>query len=98
MPVCSIFPRYAGGQINPDTEYNCLGDLLGKEGYKSYFLFSQQRARTMLDELLLQTNIDQVLAQEELQQMYLHGAPAERPMALSDQQFLEATIAHLRTL
>jgi phosphoglycerol transferase MdoB-like AlkP superfamily enzyme len=96
--LCSIFPVYAGGRFNPDTDYYCLADLLGDEGYQSHFLFSQQRARTKLDEVLGKANVDQVLAQEDLQRLYLQGEQAGRPLALSDQQFFDAFIAHLRFL
>jgi phosphoglycerol transferase MdoB-like AlkP superfamily enzyme len=96
--LCSIFPVYAGGRFNPDTDYYCLADLLGDEGYRSHFLFSQQRARTKLDEVLGKANVDHVFAQEDLQRLYLQGVQAGRPLALSDQQFFDAFIAHLQSL
>jgi phosphoglycerol transferase MdoB-like AlkP superfamily enzyme len=96
--LCSVFPVYAGGRFNPDTDYFCLADLLGDEGYQSHFLFSQQRARTKLDEVLGKANVDQVFAQEDLQRLYLQGEQAGRPLALSDQQFFDAFIAHLQFL
>ena len=95
--LCSIFPVLAGGQINADTDYYCLGDLFNEEGYDSYFLFSQQKQKTKLDEVLAKSNISQILAQKDLSDLYLDGKAGKRPLALSDQQFLQATIAHLRS-
>jgi len=96
--LCSIFPVYAGGQINTGTDYYCLGDLFNEDGYETYFLFSQQREKTKLDEVLAKTNIDHIYAQEDLQHLYIEGESEKRPLALSDQQFLKATIAHLESL
>ena len=96
--LCSIFPVYAGGQISTDTEYYCLGDLFNEEGYETYFLFSQQKEKTKLHEVLAKTNISHIFAQEDLQSLYLGGESEKRPLALSDQQFMRATIAQLRAL
>ncbi|MDX1380098.1 MAG: sulfatase-like hydrolase/transferase, partial [Xanthomonadales bacterium] len=41
---------------------------------------------------------DRVLAQKDLSQAYLDGAEPRRPLALSDQQFFDAFIAHLQGL
>jgi len=96
--MCSIFPVYAGGQVNADTDYYCLGDLFNEEGYESYFLFSQQKEKTKLDEVLAKTNVEHILAQEDLSATFLDGEDAKRDLALSDQQFMRAMIAQLEAL
>lgn len=96
--MCSIFPVYAGGQVSEDTDYYCLGNLFNEEGYETYFLFSQQKAKTGLDEVLAKTNVKHILAQEELSALFLDGEAGKRDLALSDQQFMRATIAQLHAL
>ncbi len=96
--LCSIFPIYAGGKINDQTDYYCLGNLFNEDDYETYFLFSQQKAKTKLDELLAKSNINHVLAQDDLRHLYLVDQPKKRPLALSDQQFIKAAIEHLRWL
>ncbi|MCW8925186.1 MAG: LTA synthase family protein [Xanthomonadales bacterium] len=96
--MCSIFPVYAGGQVSEGTDYYCLGNLFNQEAYETYFLFSQQKARTKLDEVLAKTNVTHILAQEELSARFLNGEAGQRDLALSDQQFMRATIAQLQAL
>lgn len=96
--MCSVFPVYAGGQVSEGTDYYCLGNLLNEEAYETYFLFSQQKAKTKLDEVLAKTNVSHVLAQEELSARFLDGEAGKRDLALSDQQFMRATIAQLQAL
>lgn len=96
--MCSIFPVYAGGQINEDTGYYCLGNLFDEEAYETYFLFSQQKAKTRLDEVLAKTNVRHILAQEDLSRLFLDGEAGKRDLALSDQQFMRATIGQLQAL
>ncbi len=96
--LCSIFPMHAGGQTIQQTDYYCLGDLFNEEGYDTYFLFSQQKKKTDLDELLAKTSINHLLAQDDLRHLYLADEPAKRPLALSDQQFFKAAIEHLHSL
>jgi phosphoglycerol transferase MdoB-like AlkP superfamily enzyme len=96
--LCSIFPVYAGGEINAGTTYYCLADLLNEEGYQTYFLFSQEKETTKLDEVLAKSNIQHIYGQEDLQKLYLNGESENRSSALSDQQFLQAVIAHLQYL
>jgi len=96
--MCSIFPVYAGGQVNEDTDYYCLGNLFNEEAYETYFLFSQQKTKTKLDEVLAKTNVQHILAQEDLSARLLGGEAGKRDLALSDQQFMRATIAQLQSL
>jgi len=96
--LCSIFPIYAGGQINEQTDYYCLGNLFAEEGYETYFSFSQQKKKTKLDEVLAKTNVNHIYAQDDLRHLFLADEPAKRPLALSDQQFFKAIIEHLRSL
>ncbi len=96
--LCSIFPVYAGGEINAGTTYYCLPDLLNEEGYRTYFLFSQEKETTKLDEVLAKSNIQHIYGEEDLQKLYLNGESENRSSALSDQQFLRAVIAHLQHL
>ncbi len=96
--LCSIFPLYGGGKIIKQTDYYCLGNLLEEDNYTSHFLFSQQKNSTELDELLSKAGIENILAQNDLLDLYLQGEPAKRTLALSDQQFFAATIEHLRSL
>ncbi len=96
--MCSIFPVYAGGQVSVDTDYYCLGNLFNEEAYETYFLFSQQKAKTKLDEVLAKTNVKHILAQEELSTRFLDGEAGKRDLALSDQQFMRATIGQLQAL
>ena len=96
--LCSIFPIYAGGQINPQTDYYCLGNLFNEEGYETYFSFSQQKQKTKLDEVLEKTNISHIYAQDDLRRLFLANEPEKRPLALSDQQFFTAIIEHLGAL
>ena len=96
--LCSVFPLYGGGKVLKQTDYYCLGNLLTEENYSSYFLFSQQKKSTGLDELLQKAGIKNVLAQRDLSRLYLSGKAAKRPLALSDQQFFQAIIQHLTQL
>ncbi len=96
--LCSSFPLYGGGKLVKQADYYCLGNILAEEGYATHFLFSQQKKTTELDELLTKAGVNKVLGQNDLRHLYLSGEPAKRPLALSDQQFMRASIEHFKRL
>lgn len=96
--LCSFYPFHGGGFISYRADYYCLGKLFNQEGYETHFLFSQQKKRTQLDEILAKAEFRHILAQDDLRDAYLEGEAEKRYLALSDQQLFRALNGHLSTL
>lgn len=96
--LCSIFPVYASGKINLQTDYYCLGNLLNRNDYDTYFLHSQQKAKTNLGAMFSKANLSHIMAEDSLRKLYLGGEVRKRSLALSDQQFFKTAINHIQTL
>ena len=94
--LCSLWP-YRGGldwKKNPNDSsairYQCIPKILSRRGYDSFFLYSQRKEDTYLDELMSQIGSKFVLSGENLSRDVLGGEKFNRQEALSDQQFVRA--------
>ncbi len=106
--LCSIFPKHGGfGNFGGwetnyadlvKTDYFCLSHLLGNYDYQTYFLLSQFRAASFIDEMMGVLGFDQVWAADSLAKNYLKGQEILRRDAITDQQLFVGLIGLLKDL
>jgi hypothetical protein len=101
--LCSMFPKAVGDGRNRETQRLldnpnfCLSHYLNETGYRTFFLDSEREDATGVAKLARTLGFSTVLTAKDLSLQFLGNAEPLRTDALSDQQFLRAFTAFLRT-